>query len=279
MLRERLQAVYDFVDKCDCLIDIGTDHAYIPIKCVEEGKTVSAVAADINVGPVKIADKNIEKYGLCDSIQTVVSNGFEKLGDIEADAVVIAGMGGTLISEILERGLATCGERFLHYKQIVLQPMNDIEDLRRWLKRNGFVINEERLVAEETKIYCMMKVVYVATSELEMVNHANVADGMNCANSENRADGHSAENSGSNSTDEESSEETLEFLLGRLSVYRDELMQRFVDKMINRRKRILSGFDRSKEVHGGELTEELDIEYQRVASELRVLEVWKNNNF
>lgn len=254
MLRERLQAIYEYIDECNCLIDIGTDHAYIPIKCVEEGKTKVAVAADINIGPVKIADKNIAKYGLSDSIKAIVSDGFEKLGDVKADAVVIAGMGGTLISEILERGLCVCGERFEQYKQIVLQPMNDIENLRRWLKYNSFVINEEHLVAEEAKIYCMMKIVYVGADSTVDEGKTKGADRVN----------------------DETDEETMEFLLGRLNGRHDELMQCFLEKMVNRRKRILAGFERSKDAHDGELTMELEAEYKRVERELRMLEEYND---
>jgi len=152
-------------------------------------------------------------------------------------------MGGTLISEILGRGLADCPERFVEYKQIVLQPMNDIEDLRRWLFANGFSIVEERLVAEETKIYCMMKVEY-----------------RKCERKGNGGDN------------------LLFFLLGGLIERRDELMMRFVDKMIKRRKRILAGFACSQDAHDGILPDNLRCESERIERELKVLKEWVEDN-
>ncbi len=148
-LRGRLKLIAEKVPSCRTLSDIGTDHAYITVYLAERDICERAVASDVNAGPLILAKKNIERYELEDVIETRLSDGLEKINDDELDVVVIAGMGGILISEILSKSLDKAKKSGL----LVLQPMNSVEVLREWLYANQFEITEEELTNEGEKIY------------------------------------------------------------------------------------------------------------------------------
>lgn len=150
----RLLAVASFVEQESTVADIGTDHAYIPIWLIEHGISKSALAMDINQGPIDRANENILKFGMEETIKTRLSNGLEKLGENEADTVIIAGMGGILINEILKEAK----HKHFGVKQFILQPMTAIEETRKFLAENGFVILNERLAKEDEKLYCVLSV-------------------------------------------------------------------------------------------------------------------------
>lgn len=148
-LKGRLRLIADKVPACRITADIGTDHAYIPIHLVRNRICEAAVAADVRKGPLRSADENIRLYGLQERIITRMGNGLEPIRADELDAVVIAGMGGQLIAEILEAGR----EKAEKAGTLVLQPMNAPEVLRYWLYMNGFSILDEELVQESGKLY------------------------------------------------------------------------------------------------------------------------------
>ena len=240
MLKGRLKAIYDIIDECGVVLDIGTDHAYIPIECVETGKAARAVAADVRQGPVNIARANINERGLGGSITTALADGFDGVEQVDADCVVIAGMGGTLISEILSRGVERWPDRIRSYGQIVLQPMNDIEDMRRWLSGNGFRIVDEAFAEEPGRIYSVIKVLY----RPDVIKPDKPDD-------------------------------ETDILIGPVNRQRrDDLTGRYVEKMKERRIRMLDGFKRSEEVNGG-LTPELENERKRAVRELEILTAWQ----
>lgn len=154
-LTQRLKAVAKMIPKCNTIADIGTDHAYIPIYAVKNGISSYAIACDVNEGPLKIAEKNIKNHLLDDKIITRLSNGLDKLELNEADTIVIAGMGGQLISEIILNDINKITEK----TTLVLQPMIAQSDLRRFLFKNNFSIVDERLAREGNKIYNIIKTV------------------------------------------------------------------------------------------------------------------------
>lgn len=166
-LKGRLFMIASFVPKCSCLCDVGTDHAYIPVYLVQKGICEKALAMDINAGPIEAANENIRHYGLSDKIETRLGSGLEPLNSGEADVVVIAGMGGILIKDILEASF----EKAKLVKTIILQPMNAVEVLREWLYENGFEITDEALADEEAKIYNAMDVKWTgATADYEVID-------------------------------------------------------------------------------------------------------------
>ena len=103
MMTPRLMSAAGFVSCGATVVDVGTDHAYIPIWLVKNGVCPGAVAMDINQGPILRAEENIRKFGLETKIRTKLSDGLAALEPNEADTVVIAGMGGILINQILEK--------------------------------------------------------------------------------------------------------------------------------------------------------------------------------
>ena len=153
-LTPRLQSVADLAGKSTSLADIGTDHAYIPIYLMQKGMITKAIAADINKGPLERADKNIRQASLSDKITLRLSDGLDNIKDNEAETVVIAGMGGEIISHMLEKAKPK------GIKKIVLQPMTDIPLVRRKLHENDMVITAERLAAEKDKIYTIIACKY-----------------------------------------------------------------------------------------------------------------------
>ncbi|QNU65421.1 SAM-dependent methyltransferase [Ruminiclostridium herbifermentans] len=155
-LKGRLKLLADKVPKCNVAADIGTDHAYIPIYLIQQGICKKAIASDVRIGPVKVAEKNINLYKMSNQIETRLGSGLDTLCENEADTIIIAGMGGTLLSELLEANIKkACAANLL-----VLQPMNDLDVVRKWLFEHKFDIYDEELAAEGEKVYCVISAKY-----------------------------------------------------------------------------------------------------------------------
>ena len=163
ILSERLNAVADLVTPGLRLADIGTDHAYIPIFLVEQGRIPSAIAMDINRGPLKIATEHIREYRQEDRISTRLSDGLKELKAGEADSIITAGMGGTLIIRILQDNKAVVDS----LKEMILQPQSEIGKVREYLVENGYSIVKENMVIDDGKYYSMMKAVKGDAKRLE----------------------------------------------------------------------------------------------------------------
>lgn len=152
MLTPRLETIYHHVS-ADKIADIGTDHAYIPIELVLSGKIHRAIATDIKAGPLSIAASNIKKYGLSDQIELRLGSGLVPVHTGEVQEIIIAGMGGEVIKQILAASRNTAKSATL-----ILQPMNAQYALRKWLQENGYTIIQEDLAAEGYKIYNILVV-------------------------------------------------------------------------------------------------------------------------
>lgn len=148
-LKPRLRMAADMVRAGSRLADVGTDHAYLPAALILEGVVGTAVAADLRKGPLENARTTAEAYGISDKIQLRLSDGLKGILPNEADDIVIAGMGGILISEILT---ATPWVKD-STKRLILQPQSHSEDVRRYLFENGFEIIEETACFEDGKVY------------------------------------------------------------------------------------------------------------------------------
>lgn len=136
--------------------DVGTDHAFLPVYAVLNGYANKAVASDINKGPIERAKKHISEYGLNDRIETRLCSGLEKYEKGECDLIVIAGMGGNLIAEILDKSpdVARSADK------LVLSPNSCESDLRKYLYENGYDIISESAVSEGKHQYLVMTVKY-----------------------------------------------------------------------------------------------------------------------
>lgn len=155
-LSKRLSAVSDMVTSKSRLADVGTDHGYIPIYLVKSGRVPQAIALDINQGPLKRAEENIELHQLSTYIETRLSDGVAALNTDEADCVVIAGMGGGLVIKILSEG----SEVLKSVRELVLSPQSELSLVRHYLEENRYCLTEENMVLDEGKYYTIMKVVH-----------------------------------------------------------------------------------------------------------------------
>lgn len=154
-LDNRLKACAEFVTGKGTVCDVGTDHAYLPAYLVASGKCSAAVAGDINSGPLEFAEQTLIKYSLTDKIRLVQSDGLENIAPDGISDVVIAGMGGETICDIISRA------QWLKKRiNLVLQPMTRASHLRRWLYRNGFEIKHEKAIKHERFIYTVINAAY-----------------------------------------------------------------------------------------------------------------------
>ena len=150
MISKRLETVASFVSQGAVLLDVGSDHAYLPIELVEKGHIERAIAGEVVVGPYQSAVKNVENHGLSDKIQVRLANGLAAFDESDQVSVItIAGMGGRLIASILEEGF----DKLAHVERLILQPNNREDDLRNWLQDNGFQIIAESILEEAGKFY------------------------------------------------------------------------------------------------------------------------------
>lgn len=153
-LSKRLQAIYDMVPQSNVLADIGSDHALLPIALVLNGKVTRAYASEVNEGPYEATVKNIEKHGVSNYVEAVLSDGISELGK-DVNTVSICGMGGSLIADILEKDI----NKLEAVTTLVLQPNNNEENVRIWLMNNGFEIVFEKLIEEDDRFYEIIKAV------------------------------------------------------------------------------------------------------------------------
>lgn len=156
-LSKRLKVCADMVSKGCRIADIGTDHAYLPIFLAKNKLISKAIASDINKGPLKIAKRNIYDNGLENIIETRLSEGIKNIYENEVDEIIIAGMGGNLISEILDK----CKFKNKFNKKFILQPMTCEYDLRLYLCNNGYFIEDEKAILCKNKVYTVMMARYI----------------------------------------------------------------------------------------------------------------------
>ena len=138
------------------IADIGTDHGYLPCYMIKEGLCDSAYACDVAEKPLESAGKHIREQGLQDKITTILSDGLEKVSPEGITDIVIAGMGGELIAEIL-RKCTWIKDSSINF---VLQPMTKWDVLRKWLYDNLFEITEEKAVSEGKFVYSVMSATF-----------------------------------------------------------------------------------------------------------------------
>lgn len=148
-LRPRLKMVADMV-RCGSLIaDIGTDHGYLPAWLTKSGKCPGGIAADLRKSPLENAKETLHIYGVEDKVKLRLSDGLDSVLPHECDDIVFAGMGGTLIVELLSRTPWVKDKN----KRIIAQPMTHSEDVREFFITNGFLIIEEDACYDDGRDY------------------------------------------------------------------------------------------------------------------------------
>lgn len=153
-LSPRLRSVAELVPRGARLADIGTDHAYLPAWLMLNGAISWAIAADLREGPLERARLTAERYGLTERMCFRLCNGLAGISGKEVDTIVIAGMGGETIADILAAAPWTRWED----KLLILQPMSAQPELRRWLGAHGYDIRREVLSQEGDTLYVVLLV-------------------------------------------------------------------------------------------------------------------------
>lgn len=148
-LTDRLLKIASLVSKGKKIADIGTDHGYIPVYLLNKGTIPFAILADVNKGPLENARKEVKYNNLTDKTDLRLGSGIEVLKKDEVDEIIIAGMGGILISELLEANKEVAHS----VDKLILQPMQAQEELRKYLLSNGYEIVNEVLVKEDFRVY------------------------------------------------------------------------------------------------------------------------------
>ena len=160
-LDARLAAAAQYVRQGAFFADIGTDHAHLPIYLLETGRISHAVAADIAKGPLSKAEENARLHNLHDKITFRLTDGLCGLSDLSITDIAICGMGGELISNIIDAAdfVRDGGVR------LILQPMSKQDTLRRYLCGNGFSIVSERLAFAAGRVYSCICAEYTGKNE------------------------------------------------------------------------------------------------------------------
>lgn len=155
-ISDRLKYIGDMVEKCECIADIGTDHAYLPIYLVENGICKTVIASDINKGPVEKAERNIRFFNRTNEIKCRLGSGLTTISPGEVNSAIIAGMGGNLIKDILEEGMYI----FKELDYVILQPVQNADVLRKYIYESGYNVLDEELCKDENKYYEIIKIKY-----------------------------------------------------------------------------------------------------------------------
>lgn len=146
----RLLAMANLVPEGAAVIDVGSDHAYLPIYLVGKSRVIRALATDIHAGPLRRSAVNVKRYGLAGKIALQKADGLCDVDTGGFDTIVIGGMGGELIERILRQS------KLPAEVQLILQPMTAVAELRAYLIGNGYRIVQEVLAQEGEKLYTVL---------------------------------------------------------------------------------------------------------------------------
>ena len=173
-LQPRLHLLARLVPEGCRLTDVGTDHGYLPVALLQQGRITAAIASDIGAEPLEHARRTAMQYGV-DGMDFRLCAGLSGVAPEETDVIVIAGMGGETIISILQDAPWTADGRH----RLLLQPMTKAAALRRWLADNGYTFTDEHLVEDKGRIYpilCVEGGVFRPLTEAEALCGVLLAD-------------------------------------------------------------------------------------------------------
>lgn len=148
-LSNRLEMVAQLVPVGSRLADIGSDHAYLPCHLVKKGIIPFAIAGEVVEGPFQSASTQVKSEGLSEKISVRLGDGLEVIEPGEVDCITIAGMGGALITSILDKGQEKLG----NVSRLVLQPNIAAVAIRKWFLEHGWELIGEEILEEDGKLY------------------------------------------------------------------------------------------------------------------------------
>jgi len=152
-ISKRLKTVSDLLSDNINVIDVGCDHALLDIYLFNNKKNINIIASDVKEGPLAQAKKNIEKYG-CKNIKVKLGNGIDTI-ESDTDTIVIAGMGGDTVIDILNNGK----DKLSNIKSMVISPQSEWTKTREFVISLGFIIDEEVLLQDKNKYYLIIRFV------------------------------------------------------------------------------------------------------------------------
>jgi len=173
-LQPRLHLLARLVPEGCRLTDVGTDHGYLPVALLQQGRITAAIASDIGAEPLEHARRTAMQYGV-DGMDFRLCAGLSGVAPEETDVIVIAGMGGETIISILQDAPWTADGQH----RLLLQPMTKAAALRRWLADNGYTFTDEHLVEDKGRIYpilCVKGGVFRPLTEAEALCGVLLAD-------------------------------------------------------------------------------------------------------
>ena len=151
-LSTRMKTVVDMVMPQGVVADIGCDHAYVSIYLIKYGIAKKVIASDVRSGPVEIASRNVREWELEDQIEIRIGDGLAPIKPYEVDTIILAGMGGILMNQILGQQEAVT----LSARQLVLQPQSDMTLVRKKLRDMGATIVREDMIVDMGKYYTVI---------------------------------------------------------------------------------------------------------------------------
>lgn len=165
-LSKRLNWILNIMDKCDVIMDVGTDHGYIAIELIKRNLADKVIASDINKDPLNKAKLNVSLEGLSNKIELRLGGGLTPVKENEVNGILIAGMGGNLIRDILENDI----KKVKNMDYLVLQPAQNPEVLREYLYISDYEIIDEDVCFDEGKYYEVFKVKYKENNSTKLEN-------------------------------------------------------------------------------------------------------------
>lgn len=152
-ISKRLKTIADLVTETDTAADIGTDHALVPLYLLREDRVRKVIAIDKSPDCLKKAQDAAVKYSLESRLESRLSDGLENLKPYEAQTIIISGMGGILMCDILSRGIEVAKTA----KELILSPHRDRDLVRDFLRDNDFEIVIDETISDRKKEYCVIK--------------------------------------------------------------------------------------------------------------------------
>jgi tRNA (adenine22-N1)-methyltransferase len=151
-LTNRLQTIANLIDNVANVVDVGTDHGYLPVWLAQNDRAHRIAATDIRQGPLASAKASAEEYGVPDRIEFVLTDGLSGIDGSAFDFVVIAGMGGETIAGILEKATWTRSGSV----RLILQPQTKLDELTAWLRRAGYQVFDASLANDGGRMYIVL---------------------------------------------------------------------------------------------------------------------------
>ena len=152
-ISNRLKEIGNFITNAKVVVDVGCDHALLPIYLVLNNKSLSAIAVDNKIGPLNSAKENIKEYNLESKIKTVLSDGLKEVIPKDYDTIVISGMGGETIIDIISNGPIN------DEATLILEPNKNVKELREYLTLNSYEIIDEKMIKDKSYFYTIIKAI------------------------------------------------------------------------------------------------------------------------